>query len=176
MMWNHSRPACHRASPLWIYPLRDSHNEQQLSLKLDVNTSDGDHLSAHYLCLTITLESPQNGKRVLTLAPYNKRHLFNFVFPMLTQWNSYTTTAIKHGAMKSMVQYAIIGSNDPDRTVKFLCDLVDRLRLNGYPRRTVLRMWETVVASDLYSIPCRVYLHNNLPTVASRVTIHINTT
>ena len=93
MMWNHSRPACHRASPLWIYPLRDSHNEQQLSLKLDVNTSDGDHLSAHYLCLTITLESPQNGKRVLTLAPYNKRHLFNFVFPMLTQWNSYTTTA-----------------------------------------------------------------------------------
>ena len=159
---------------MWIYPLRDPNDEQQLSLKLDVPAEDQGSLSANYLCLTITLERPQNDKRVLTLAPYNTRHLFNFKFPMLTLWKSYTSKPVKLAALKGMVQYAILGSNDPDETVRFLCSIIDRLKTNGYPQQSVKEMWRDVESDHLYSTPCRVYLHSNLITVAERVTQHIH--
>ena len=133
-------------------------------------------MTASYLCLTLTLHTPKDNKRVLTLAPYNKRQLFNFVFPMLTKWKSEATRAVKLAALKSMMQYAIMGSNDPESTVQFICNLIDRLILNGYPRNTIMSMWKDVEASQLFTIPCRFHLHNHLYTVATRVTTHIDST
>ena len=62
LMWDHAKPAEHRRSPLWIYPLRDSKGEQQLSLKLDKPIVSNGCMTASYLCLTLTLHTPRDNR------------------------------------------------------------------------------------------------------------------
>jgi len=164
LLWNHNMPGQDRESPLWIYPLRNSEGEPELGIKLSPSTTDANGITSEdFLCLSISLAPASDGYRRLSFAPYNKRHEFKFVFPMLTMWISATRPCIKRAVLKSMSQYAVLGSTQITGSTRFMKFVVDRLFINGYLRPCIKAMWLEIIRERyLYSIPCRWCLHERL--------------
>ena len=113
------------------------------------------HQTLEFLSLSLTLHPMSNGKRALSFGPFNKRHGFSFVFPMLTVWSSKTPESVKRAAFKTMIQYAMVASTVPELSIEFLKKIVDRLVLNGYPMKVLQSMWLELAKETLYTIPCR---------------------
>ena len=159
----------------WLYPLSDCDGEPILGFEAEESEvlEDGSS-SGHFFCLTVLLGPVVHDRRSVTYCPYNVRHSFDFVYPALTHYASFTPESVKRAALSTMVPYAIVGSSHLDDAYRFLTVVCDRLFTNTYPRHVILDMWEVAYHRNVLTLPCRWSLHSELDTLYHRVTAYIS--
>ena len=147
----------------WLYPLRDANGDTILSFEAEppISSLDGSE-KGHFLCLWVTLSKWSAHGRKVSFAPYNVRHGFDFVYPALTRYDSFTPESVLRAALCTMVPYAIMGSSSLEDAYGFLRVVCDRLWANGYPRAVLLSMWASAYVTA-QGLPCVVALHRQLP-------------
>ena len=175
LLWQADMPGPNLLDPMWIYPLKVTGEDWELSIKpSEPRLMDDGKIMNEYLSLTIALSPITGTVRYLSYSPYSKRKTFEFLFPMLTLWTSATKKAVKMAAIDTMIQYAILGSTDLTLSIRFLTELVDRLVINGYPRHALLQMWQKTVKGTLKHIPCREALYTGRMRLVKAIYHHIN--
>ena len=144
-----------------------------MRLKLSDPILINNSITTDFLSLSVTLSTPNKGWRYISFVPYNKRDGFDFVYPKLTIWTSKSPISVKKATLKTMVHYALLGSTQTAESVQFLCNIIDRLVLNGYPLKVLTQMWQLLVFDTFNTIPCRPALARTRNTIVWRISKYI---